>query len=287
MLYSAELSSHCLPAQIPEHARTLEDYSFHRIWVRDMLAVPWELWSAAAAVALSTQRIRVGVDVTNPYTRSPVVTAQAAATVDNLSGGRLDLGLGKGMADFLKMMGLETQDSALEEAVPLIRDLVSGKRIHHQGPCFSIHDVRLSQGAAQANLPIWIAAMEEASFRLAGRLADGLLTISARRTFLEKALGWLGKPMPVATWLPYSPSREKLASYLDDLLPRFPGEVLEAMGLDKEWVSREELLDSFAICGPRDLREKGKRLERLGISEIILEYFALEDLRELRGVLGH
>ena len=282
MLFSAELSPRCLPSQIPEHAKALESCGFHRIWVRDMFTVPWELWSAASAVALSTARVRIGVDVTNPYTRSPLVTAHAAVTIDNLSGGRLDLGLGKGIEEFLKKAGLEPKDTALEEAVLVIGELVSGKRVFHKGRSFSFRDVQLPIAAVQQKLPVWIAAMEEEGFRSAGCLADGVLTISARRPFLEKALGWLGKPLPVATWLPYSSSREELASYLDDLLPRLPGQILEEMGLEKEWVSREEMLDGFAVCGPGDLVEKAGRLEGLGVSEIILEYFRLEDLKELR-----
>ena len=172
MLFSAELSPRCRPDQIAAHSRTLEDCGFHRIWVRDMFVVPWELWTAATTVALSTERVRIGVDVTNPYTRSPVVTAHAAATVDNISGGRLDLGVGRGISEFL-----------------------------------------------------------------------------------------------------------------DDMLPRLPIQVLEDIGMEKEWVSREELLDSFAVCGPRGLIEKAKRLEGLGVSEIILEYFALEDLQDLRAII--
>jgi len=173
-------------------------------------------------------------------------------------------------------------DTALEEAVLVIGELVSGKRVFHKGRSFSFRDVQLPVAAVQQKLPVWIAAMEEEGFRSAGCLADGVLTISARRPFLEKALGWLGKPLPVATWLPYSSSREELASYLDDLLPRLPGQILEEMGLEKEWVSREEMLDGFAVCGPGDLVEKAGRLEGLGVSEIILEYFRLEDLKELR-----
>ncbi|MDP2728168.1 MAG: LLM class flavin-dependent oxidoreductase [Dehalococcoidia bacterium] len=285
MLFSAELSPRCHPTEIPEHARALEECGLYRVWVRDMLVAPWELWSAATAVALSTKSVRIGVDVTNPYTRSPVVTAHAAATVDNLSGGRLDLGLGQGIARFLKMMGLKPANHALEEVIPIIRDLLSGKRVDQQGAYFSIRGAQLPVKAVQERLPIWMAAMEEENFRMAGRLADGLLTISARRPFLEKALGWLDKPIPVATWLPYSSSREELASYLDDLLPRLSDEALEAMGVQKELVSRKEVLDSFAVCGPQDLRRKGERLGAIGVSEIILEYFALEDLRSLRGVL--
>ncbi len=286
MLISAELSPRCPPAQIAEHARSLEECGFHRIWVRDMFATPWELWTAATAIALSTEKIRIGVDVTNPYTRSPVVTAHAAATVDILSGGRLDLGLGKGIPEFLKQLGLTPQETALEEAVQVIGGLLLGRKICHQGDAFSIRDVRLASRSSQERLPIWIAAMDKVGFQLGGRLADGVLTISARRPFLQKALGWLGKPVPLATWLPYSTSREELASYLDDLLPRFPVQVLEVMGLDKEWVTREELLDSFAVCGPYDLEEKKKRLAGLGVSEIILEYFSLEALRDLQGILA-
>lgn len=286
MLVSAELSRRCLPAQIPEHARAIEECGFHRVWVRDMYVVPWELWTAATAVALHTEKVRVGVDVTNPYTRSPVVTAHAAATLDNLSGGRLDLGMGKGIPDFLKQMGLKTRESALEEALEVIGALLAGKKVCHRGASYSIRDVALAAETKQERLPVWVAAMDEEGFRLGGRLSDGVLTISARKPFLEKARGWIGKPLPLATWLPYSPSREKLAAYLDDLLPRFPAEVLEVMGLDQELVSRDELLDNFAVCGPRDLAEKKRELEGLGVSEIILEYFALEDLRELCGTLA-
>lgn len=285
MLFSAELSPRCRPDQIAAHSRTLEDCGFHRIWVRDMFVVPWELWTAATTVALSTERVRIGVDVTNPYTRSPVVTAHAAATVDNISGGRLDLGVGRGISEFLKKLGLKPEDSALEEAVSLIRKLVSGEKVDYHGASFTVHEVQLTVKTVQEKLPIWVAAMDEDEFRTAGRLADGVLTISARRPFLQRAKGWLGKPVPVATWLPYSPSREYLASYLDDMLPRLPSQVLEDIGMEKEWVSREELLDSFAVCGPRGLIEKAKRLEGLGVSEIILEYFALEDLQDLRAII--
>jgi 5,10-methylenetetrahydromethanopterin reductase len=286
--FSAELSPRCGPSQIREHARAIEECGFDRIWIRDMLIAPWEMWTAATTVALSTERIRVGTDVTNPYTRSPVVTAHAAATLDQLSGGRLDLGLGQGIGEFLEAMGIEKHDAALAESIPILRDLLAGKRVTQRGEAFSIRGVRLPVAAAQERLPLWVATMGEEGFRLAGELADGLLTISANRQFLEEARSRAGREQgwPIATWLPYSTSREELCSYLDDLFPRMPGELLEAMGLDRELVSREELLDNFALVGPEDLEAKGKRLEALGVSEIVIEYLSLEDLESLKGRLG-
>jgi len=263
----------------------LEECGFHRIWVRDMFVAPWELWSAVTVVALSTKTVRVGIDVTNPYTRSPVVTAHASITVDNLSGGRLDLGLGKGIGSHLKMMGIVPYEHGLEEAVRFIRHMLTGKKARLKGEAFSVLDVQLPVRAVQENLPVWIAAVDEEEFRMAGRLADGVLTISARRPFLESAMRLVGRTVPLATWLPYSTSRDELASYLDELIPNFPDYVLDAMGLEKDLVSREELLDSFAVCGPRDLADKTRRLEAIGVTEIILEYFALEDLQGLRSIL--
>ena len=279
MRLSAELSPNCPPEEIANHAWAIEAYGFARIWVRDMISVPWESWVAATSVALATKNIRIGLDVTNVYTRSVAVTAHAAATLDRISGGRLDLGFGRGIAPHLAMLGIRPHKGALEEGIKRVRQLLMGKAVQmDKAP------LKLALTPRQESVPIYIAALEEGDFRTAAKLADGVLTISANERFLLKAMGWLKESLgrrpliPVATWIPFSASEEALINDARRILKFRPPRTLKVMGLDTKGTKAGELKESFAIHGVYDLAQKIERLEAIGISEIILEYLALSDL---------
>ena len=83
---SAELSHVCPLEDITAHAAALESGGFYRVWVPDTVVSPWEAWLAASLIMQTTSRIQIGLGVTNPYTRHPVVMAQMAATVQQASG---------------------------------------------------------------------------------------------------------------------------------------------------------------------------------------------------------
>ena len=78
-----------------KHAAALESLGYYRVWVPDTIVSPWEAWLAACLIMQHTDRLRIGLGVTNPYTRHPVVVAQMAATMQHLSAGRLALSIGK------------------------------------------------------------------------------------------------------------------------------------------------------------------------------------------------
>lgn len=290
MNIGVELSPSCPPSEIKEHAQLLEECGFNHIWIRDMISASWELWSAVTAVVLHTEKVRVGIDVTNPYTRSPVVTAHAAATIDQLSRGRLDLGLGRGIPNFLERMGIEPQEQALEKGLQVIRELLRGGSTTFQEEPFDIRDIQIPILPQQNPLPVYVAAMDADTLRWAGRWADGVLTISAHEAYLQKAASWVkegGRHIPIATWLPFSLSQDHLISFLRPLMSRFPKEFLDLLSWRREELEDTRLLESFSVQGPRDLEDKARRLEALGVTEIIIEYFALEELNSLRSVLSH
>ena len=94
------------PAMI-ERWRYLEDLGFDSAWLADHFvnpnepAQPWsEGWTLLAALAAQTSRIRVGTLTTNASLRHPVMLARQALTVDHISGGRLEIGIGAGGAPF-------------------------------------------------------------------------------------------------------------------------------------------------------------------------------------------
>lgn len=286
---SCELSPRCPPQDIPKQARAIERAGLHRIWVRDMITCSWEMWSAATACALATKRVRIGLDVTNVYTRNIAITAHAAASLDQLSQGRLDLGFGRGIPQQLDLMGIKTLEGSLERGIRSVRELLSGKSVKlnpHQGK----GGVRLPLKPRQKQVSIYLAAIEEKDFRLAARVADGVLTVSASGQFHSQALAWLkesGKrrTIPVASWCPFSQSETALKEYLERMVKFLPQPFFQQIGLAARKTSSAQLKEVLVVSGLTDLARKMRELPRWGVSELILEYLALSDLRGLAALI--
>src|SRR5579871_1819560 len=115
----------------PELARRAELAGFDAFWVSDdlFLRSAWVLLSAAAQV---TTRIQLGTCIVNPYTQHPTEIAMAAATLDELSGGRALLGLSSGADDFLGWVGLRAERpvAMVSETIGALRRLFAGSREH-------------------------------------------------------------------------------------------------------------------------------------------------------------
>src|SRR5690349_6356748 len=86
-------------------------------------------------IAQATTRIEIGTCIVNPYTLNPAELAMMAATLDEASGGRFNLGLGAGAGSFLKWIGLEQTRplAAVAETAAVMRRLMSGERAAIQG----------------------------------------------------------------------------------------------------------------------------------------------------------
>ena len=154
---SAELSHICPLDEVIAHATALEAYGFHRVWIPDTVVSAWEAWMAASLIVQHTQRLQVGLGVTNPYTRHPVVVAQMAATLQRYSGGRLAMSLGRGIGRFLDKAGVTQHDTAVEECVAIVRRLMAGERTTFSGEAFHIDAMLLRTQPPEAfRLPsIW------------------------------------------------------------------------------------------------------------------------------------
>jgi len=139
----------------------------------------YDTWTLLTAMAMRTERITVFPDVANVPLRPPAMLAKAAATLDILSGGRLELGLGAGgFWDGIKAYNGPTRTaaesvSALEEAIQVIRLLWSGQHgIRFEGKFYQL------MGAHSGPVPaypvgIWLGAYRPRMLSLVGRLADG------------------------------------------------------------------------------------------------------------------
>jgi alkanesulfonate monooxygenase SsuD/methylene tetrahydromethanopterin reductase-like flavin-dependent oxidoreductase (luciferase family) len=135
-----------------------------------------ESLTVVTAYALATERIRVGTGVVPIYTRTPATMAQTAATVDELSGGRLTLGLGVSHRLIVQGWHGQTIDQPVEEMreyVAIVRAILNGADPPAGAKWqTAFHLARLE---LRPELPIYIAALSPNMLRLAGEMGDGVM----------------------------------------------------------------------------------------------------------------
>lgn len=136
-----------------------------------------DAWTLLSFLGARTSTIRLSPNVVNLPLRTPVVLAKSAATLDVLTGGRVELGLGSGAFwDAIVAAGGPRRTpgeaiAALTEAIQIIRAFFSGESVVLDGEHYSAHGLRPGPLPAHP-IPIWIGAYRPRMLRLVGRLAD-------------------------------------------------------------------------------------------------------------------
>ncbi len=160
-----------------------EECGFDSIWVGDHLLYrddaggergPWEAWSLLAALAEATERIEIGPLVAATAFHSPAMIAKKAATVDEISGGRLILGLGAGWnrVEF-DAFGFPYGDRVgrFEEAFTIIRTLIKEGEIDFSGDYYQLREMKLLP-PARSDLPLLIGSNGPRMLRIAAPYVD-------------------------------------------------------------------------------------------------------------------
>jgi probable F420-dependent oxidoreductase len=159
-------------------ARAAERAGFDSIWVGDHLLYrgdgraergPWEAWTQLAALAAATRRVTLGPLVACAGFHAPAMLAKQAATVDEISGGRLVLGLGAGWNQVeFRSFGLpfDRRASRFEESFEVIRRLVAGERVSFRGRFVEVDDAVLLPRPARP-MPLMIGSTGERVLRAA------------------------------------------------------------------------------------------------------------------------
>lgn len=132
---------------------------------------------AASACLLATSRIEVGIGVFNPFNRHPSLIAMEMGALDELGGGRANLGLGSGVARILAHahLGSDKPIAAMRDTIGIVRPLMRGETVTYEGKVFSATGLKLEFKTVRPDYPIFMASMGDQSIRLAGELADGLM----------------------------------------------------------------------------------------------------------------
>jgi len=181
------------PGNLSAFARRAEELGYGSLWSYQRLLAPAETdWGPQyrsvldSVVALSfaaavTSRVRLGAAVVNAPFMPPAMLAKQFASLDVLSGGRLDAGLGLGWApeEFAALgVPMERRGDRLEETVACLRALWAPDPVSFDGAFVQVPPSRFDPKPVQEHLPVLLGATAEAGLRRAGRIADGWISSS-------------------------------------------------------------------------------------------------------------
>lgn len=297
--------------RVIELSRLIEGYGFDQIWVSDERFYR-DVFVNMTLVACHTTKVKIGSMVTDPFVRHPAVTAAAAASVDELSGGRCIIGMGAGISGFQEMGIQRTRPArAIKEAVQLIHRLTAGeKNVTFEGELVRFRGGHLNF-EPQRQVPVYVAGRGPKVLQVAGEVADGVVIGSyasergitwglaqaakgARRggrrlQELDKvswlytsissdgrqARGLVRKGVAVAMW-----GSKEILPEIGVTLPPQILRLMEESPYSYEVVSDvarlipDELLDEFSVAGTADeVAEKLIRIGRMGIGQAALWLF--------------
>lgn len=143
-----------------------------------------------AAYAGATSRIKLGTGVIPAFPRHPVALAYEAATLDEMSGGRLILGIGTSHRITMEnWYGLDMSKplTQLKEYVSVLRPILRDGRVQHEGQYYKVNFAFMNY-AARADLPIYVSGLSPNTCRFAGAAADGLILWSCMPNYIRDVI---------------------------------------------------------------------------------------------------
>jgi probable F420-dependent oxidoreductase len=298
-------------------AKMAEDAGFSHVWIFDSHVLWKDPYPILTLLAVNTRKLRLGTMVTNPAVRDLSVTASLFATLNIISGGRMDMGIGRGDSSRRVLGHRPTTVTGLRNAVQTIRALASGKEVEHGG-----QKVQLKW--ATGELPIWVAGYGPKVLSMTGEVADGLILQladpflirwftrvaqdSAQKTgrkrrdlkVLSAAPVWvsddLAKARAQVRWFP-----AMVGNHVADLVERYhqgelPQELTDYIQGRKGYDYQEhadkdaehlgfitdEVIDRFTIVGPPEAhRQKLQELIEAGVDQFNVYLMSGDEERQL------
>ena len=167
--------------------RQAEAAGFQYGWIFDSHVLWLEPYPMLTLMAANTKHMRLGTCVTNPATRDITVTSSLFATLNLISGGRMQLGIGRGDSSRRVLGKKPVTVAQLEESVKDFRNLTAGNEIEYEG-----RNARLTWANGGVP-PVWIAGYGPKVLDLAGRIADGVILQFADPDLIEWCVGFVKK----------------------------------------------------------------------------------------------
>jgi probable F420-dependent oxidoreductase len=282
-------------------AQLAERSGFSSVWVSDHLFLDWgkyggpstpqgalECWTTLSGLAAVTDRVRLGSLTLCNDLRSPALVAKMAATLDLLSGGRLDIGMGAGWyepefrAADIPFDPPGTRIRRLGEAAEIVTRLLEGEELIYKGRYYTIDGALARPGPAQEpRPPLWIGGKGDLLLKTAARVADGwnyswIGSIDGYRQRAEAAdrtCEAAGRPpeglrRSVGAFVLVGRTEADLRNRFDRVVERTPDGVLAG-------VSFEEFRRGGLIGTVDEVIDRIGRLTETGVEEVVVAIGAL------------
>ena len=166
-------------------ARRAEANGFGYGWMFDSHILWRDPYPLLTLMGAATTDMRLGTCVTNPATRDITVTASALATLNEITDGRMDLGIGRGDSARRVMGKRPTTVAYMEECCRIVRALTAGEKIELEGT-----EIQLPW-ASHGPVPIWVAGYGPMALAAAGRVADGIILQLADPDIIRWCMGFV------------------------------------------------------------------------------------------------
>ncbi|PYX50061.1 MAG: TIGR03842 family LLM class F420-dependent oxidoreductase [Acidobacteria bacterium] len=300
-------------------AKRAEACGFTYGWIFDSHVLWKEPYVALTLMAQATKKMRLGTCVTNPATRDLTVTASLFATLNLISGGRMELGIGRGDSSRRVLGKKPVSWSQLEAAVAEFRDLTSGKEVQHDG-----QPTHLSW--AKDSPRVWIAGYGPKVLHMAGRVADGIILQFADPALIAWCMGFVKEGARAAgrdagkievmsaapVWVSddLKAARERVrwfpalvSNHVMDLIRQYKPEELPPaltsfvqdrgnydyqhhceVGSDNADFVSDEVIDRFSLIGPAEAhRKKLQALAEVGVTQFNIYLMCGDEEQSLAG----
>ena len=298
--------------------RQAESAGFGHGWIFDSHVIWMEPFPLMTLMASNTKNMRIGPCVTNPAVRDVTVASSLFATLNLISGGRMQMGIGRGDSSRRVLGKKPTTLEDLENFVKTFRDLNAGKSVDQEGVA-----ARFPWASGKIP-PVWVAGYGPKALRTAGRIGDGVILQFADPDLISWCLGfvregakeagrdfnkmevmaaapvWASNDLAVARdkvrWFP-----ALVSNHVVDLISKYKPEELPAslpsfvkdrgkydylhhceVGSDNANFVTDEVIDRFCLVGPIEQhREKLEDLRAVGVTQFNIYLMCGEEEKTL------
>lgn len=282
--------------EIVKLVKLAEDVGFEYAWITDHYNNK-NVYETLALLAANTETIKMGPGVTNPYVRSPAISASAIATIDEISNGRATFGIGPGDKATFDALGIEWTKpvSTIKTAIADINTLLAGEKTEAGA---SLGGVK----AVQEHIPVYMGAQGPKMLETAGEIADGVLINASNPKDYESAMPMIKKGIEgagdkefdvgayTATSIGADSEAAKNAAKIvvAFIAAGSPPMVIERHGLPEGFNEKmggflakgdfggaigavtDEALDAFSVCGtPDEFIPKIEGLAEMGVTQYV------------------
>ncbi|HZQ66930.1 MAG TPA: TIGR03842 family LLM class F420-dependent oxidoreductase [Terriglobales bacterium] len=293
--------------------RQAESAGFEYGWIFDSHVLWLEPYPLLTLMAINTKTMRLGTCVTNPAVRDITVTSSLFATLNLISGGRMQLGIGRGDSSRRVLGKKPTTSDRLAESIEHFRKLTAGEAVEYEG-----QSTRLTW--AKGSPPVWVAGYGPKVLELAGRMADGVILQFADPDLISWCLGFVRKGAKTAgrntdaieviaaapAWVSHDLDLARqhvrwfpalVSNHVVDLVSRYKPEDLPPaltsyirhrsgydylhhckVGSDNASFVSDDVTDRFCLIGPAEAHiEKLRALAKAGVTQFNLYLMSGEE----------